>query len=132
MASMQIYSSFSYGDEISTRSFFLENGLRHQQYANAISTNFSVQVPFYDVYDTRMVDEIVRLMKDENAKLSDSPAVRNWLLNHATLHDAEIKAITNQQNFDLYDMDVTDASSFYDWLNVHASIHDYVDQALGV
>jgi len=132
MASMQIYSAFDYGDEPGIRSFFLENALRHQEYANRISTILGQQVPFFDVSDTNMVNDVLKMMKQKQKERKMPPSLRYWLLDHAALHDAEIKAITTEQNFNLYDTDFTDPSSFFDWLSVHYSLHDYVDAALGV
>jgi hypothetical protein len=132
MASMQIYSSFDYGDEPGLRSFFLENGLRHQLYATVFATQIGKVTPMFDVYDTMMVDAVVHMMQNKDGKQTMPQSLKNWLLNHASLHDAEIKILTQQQDFDLYDVDFSSPEEFYEWLSIHSSIHDYVDQALGV
>jgi hypothetical protein len=132
MASMDIYSDFPFGDEQSLRSFFLENGLRHTQYAALIATETRYQVAMFNVFDDRAVSDTIQMMRQPKGKRQMPLSLMQWLQLHATLHQSETLALGLGTNYDLYDADFTDPVSLYDWLQSHALLHDYEDQILGV
>jgi hypothetical protein len=132
MASMDIYSDFDFGDAQALRSFFLENALRHTQYGALISTRSNFQVAMFNVFDDRMVDDTIAMMKLPKEKRKMPPSAQQWLQLHATLHQSETQALGLGTNYNIYDADFTDPVSLYDWLQGHTLLHDYTDQILGV
>lgn len=133
---MNIYlqSDMSFGDNQALRVFFGDHGQAHATYARLLSEMGLPTSGYFDVSDQGTVDAWTAmndaLRTEEKVKQPNS--ITNWLIMHATLHDAESQALGITLTSGLDDADFTNKEQFFDWFYIHQQQHLAQDMALGL
>jgi len=129
---LDIASTLNFGDEGGLRHFFLDHYTVHLQTANALSVKYSAPFSTIGLMDVLSEDAWVGLTTGRLKQTT--PALRDWLILHATIHDTTEQQIVSVGLYapDLSVVDFSQPGQFYDWMYVHQEMHDYEQQALGL
>ena len=130
---LDIAADMQFRDASGLRSFFLDHRLAHDANASAIQSKFATTVPGLPVASDFALAEWIATM--ESSATGEKPpgrALKDWLLFHQSLHQAEYDALGFGEAPDLSEADFSDKSQFETWMQDHKMIHDIVGNALGV
>jgi len=126
-------STMRFADSDGLREFSLAHRFAHQQIAGAISSAYSVAVPGFDVGDERAHKawELV-MLKPKEIPPQAQELIKDWLLLHQNLHQAEYDALGLGPAYDFSTVDFADANAFQNWMLQHQQAHDIEADALGI
>lgn len=130
---LDVASDLKFRDAAGLRSFFLDHKLAHNANASAIQSQFGASVPGVPIAsEFALVEWIATMESAETGQKPSGQALKDWLLFHQSLHQAEYDALSFGEAPDLSEVDFSDRSQFEIWMQDHKLIHDIVGNALGI
>jgi hypothetical protein len=131
---IDIFSQVDFGDAEGLRGFFLAHRFTHAQTALALAVAGSGVTPggglWGQLYEDSWIEQMRATLREEPIEVP--PAVRDWLNQHAQLHQDEYSALSIGDVPDLSNVNFGSPSQFYDWMDAHRQVHDIVAGVLRI
>jgi hypothetical protein len=101
----------------------------HQSYVKKLVATYSIKPPSFDLIDEgAMADWIEAMRKGPEGFMTDR--LRNWLLAHDRMHQAELAALKYTGPTNITTADFRNEDQFYGWMLDHQQLHDAEDTVL--